>query len=60
MFASGDETGDVCHVGYEESADTIPYFGELLEVGDAGVGGVADEEDFGLVLFGEFGDLVVV
>lgn len=59
--AAGDEAGDVGHVGHEETIrNRLGDFADTVEIGDFHEGGVADEDDFGLMFGGEALELVVV
>lgn len=59
--AARNQAGDVGHVGHEHAiGDFGGNFGDAGEIGDFHKGGVADEDDFGLMFAGETLELVVI
>ncbi len=60
MQSGGDESGDMGNVGHQVSAHGIGDCPKFVEVDRAGIGGVAADDDFWLVLLRQFHNGVVV
>ena len=56
MLATGNETGDVCHVDHQVGADFIGDLAEALPVPDTGIGGAAGDDQLRLMGAGLFGN----
>ncbi len=60
MDAAGNKTSDMSHVGHEENfltgfgAEILGDFGDAVEIRDFHESGIANEDDFRMMLAGEF------
>lgn len=60
VFAGGDESGDVCHIGKEIGADEVSDLAHLIEVNGSGVGRGSDGDHFGFEFLSDFGEFIVM
>ena len=60
MGATGHQTGKMGHVHEQDAAGLVGNGPELGKIQLAGIGGVAGDQDLGLVLQGQAADLVIV